>query len=287
MNIIVGATGQVGAHVIRRLKQDGYATRAIVRNTDKVADKSNDYRAADLFDAEQLIDAFQGGTTAFLITPENPASKNVLEDTHRIVGHYKKAIQATGIKKVVALSCIGAQLEGDTGNLLMSRILEQELEPLDVAKVFIRPSYYFSNWMGYWETAKQHGILPSFFPEDLKLDMHSPVDLAQFIAQVMTSSMSSEKEIHELTGPQKYSSLDVARAFSLLLNRHVAVQPVPPGEWKGTLLAAGFTDDAADHLSDMTQAVIDGRAVPEWPETTIKLPTSLLRYLEEQLKALK
>jgi uncharacterized protein YbjT (DUF2867 family) len=285
MNIIVGATGRVGSHVIQRLRQEGQATRAVIRSANKLIDQSTEYRVADLFDAEQLIDAFQGGTTAFLMTPENPASKNVLEDTHRIVDHYKKAIQASGIKKVVALSCIGAHLEGDTGNILMSRILEQELEPLDVAKVFIRPSYYFSNWIGYWEMVIQHGILPSFFPENLKLDMHSPEDLAAFIAQVIARPVSSDKEIYELVGPEKYNARDVSKAFSLLLNKNVGVQPVLPGEWKGALMAAGFTDDAADHLSAMTQAVIDGQAVPEWPDNTIKLPTSLLKYLEKQLKA--
>lgn len=281
MNIIVGATGRVGSHVIQRLRQEGHATRAVIRSANKLIDQSTEYRVADLFDAEQLIDAFQGGTTAFLMTPENPASKNVLEDTRRIVDHYKKAIQASGIKKVVSLSCIGAHLEGDTGNILMSRILEQELEPLDVAKVFIRPSYYFSNWIGYWEMVNQHGILPSFFPEDLKLDMHSPEDLAAFIAQVIARPVSSDKEIYELVGPEKYNARDVAKAFSLLLNKDVGVQPVPPGEWKKTLLAAGFTADAADHLSAMTQAVVDGRAVPEWPEKVVKLQTPLEKYLEE------
>lgn len=285
MNIIVGATGQVGSHVIQRLKQDGYATRAIVRTTDKATDKSNDYRVADLFDAEQLTEAFRGGTAAFLITPENPAAKDIIEDTRHIVHNYKIAIRAAGIRKVVALSCIGAHLEADTGNILMSRVLEQELDSLDIEKVYIRPSYYFSNWLGYRQTAEQHGVLPSFFPKDLKLDMHSPVDLVKFIAQVMTRPASSGKKIHELTGPLQYSALDVADAFSKLFNKNVAVQSIPPEQWRETLVAVGFTDNTAKNLSDMTQAVIDGRAVPEWPDDTIKLPTSLLKYLEEQLKA--
>ncbi len=111
--------------------------------------------------------------------------------------------------------------------------------------------------------------------------MHSPEDLAAFIAQVIARPVSSDKEIYELVGPEKYNARDVAKAFSLLLNKDVGVQPVPPGEWKKTLLAAGFTDDAADHLSAMTQAVIDGRAVPEWPEKVVKLQTPLEKYLEE------
>src|SRR5690606_25217480 len=152
---------------------------------------------------------------------------DILEDTRRIVNHYKNAIQAAGIKKVVALSCIGAHIDSNTGNVLMSRILEQELDSLDIAKVYIRPSYYFSNWLGYLGTVKQYGVLPSFFPKDLKLDMHSPVDLAKFICQVMTRPISSDKEIYELIGPRQYIPLDVADTFSTVLDKKVEVQAIP------------------------------------------------------------
>ena len=287
MNIIVGATGQVGSHVIQKLKKEGHPVRAVVRNADKLSGPSLDWRKADLFDVDEVTKAFEGGSNVFVLTPENPAAMDIMADARQIIKSYKKAIQATGIQKVVALSCVGAHLDGNTGNVLMSRMLEQELETLAISKVFIRPSYYFSNWLGYWETAKQYGVLPSFFPEDLKMEMHSPVDLAQFIAQVITLPASSEKEIYELGGPEKYSSRDVANTFSALLYKKIAVQPIPPEQWKETLLSAGFTDNTAANLSDMTQAVIEGKLVPEWPEKTIKLETSLLKYLEEQLKTSK
>jgi len=45
-----------------------------------------------------------------LLTPENPKSNDVIADTSHIVQTYKQAIQATGIKKVVALSCIGSRI---------------------------------------------------------------------------------------------------------------------------------------------------------------------------------
>ena len=283
MNIIVGATGQVGSNLVREIKAGGFPVRAVVRKPWKLSDKSIESRIADVLDCGQLVAAFEGGTTAFVITPENPASGDILEETSQIVRNYKNAIEVAGIEKVVALSCIGAHIEGNTGNVLLSRMLEETLDALDIAKVFIRPSYYFSNWLGYRETIEQYGVLPSFFPEDLKINMHSPVDLAKFIAQKMTKAPSIGKEVYELTGPQKYSSLDVANAFSKLLNKEVTVQQIPPDRWKGTLLEAGFTESAAKNLSDMTQAVIDDKLVPEWPEKTVKLDAGLETYLEEQL----
>ncbi|WP_118194703.1 NmrA family NAD(P)-binding protein [Albibacterium indicum] len=281
MNIIVGATGQVGSNLISELKNNGFPVRAVVRNPDKLSDKAIETRTADLFNLEQLTEAFKGGTTVFVLTPENPTSNDIIEDTKRIVENYKKAIQATGIKKVVALSCVGSHIDGNTGNVLMSRILEQTLDDLEIEKVYIRPSYYFSNWLGYLEPVEQYGVLPTFFPEDLKIEMNSPIDLAKFIAKIMTDTLS--KRIYELTG-QKYSSLDVANTFSKLLNKNVTVQSIPQDKWKETLISVGFTENTANNLSDMTQAVIDNKTIPERPNDTIKLPTTLEKYIDEQLK---
>lgn len=284
MNIIIGASGQVGSVLIREIINNGLPVRAVVRNVDKIADKNIETRVADAFNADQLIKAFSGGSSVFLLTPENPASTDIIRDTQIIVENYRTAIKATGIKRVVALSCVGAHIDGKTGNILMSRVLEQGLDDLDIEKVIIRPSYYFSNWMGYLETMEQYLVLPTFFPENYELDMHSPVDLARFIATVMTKPQTTgNKEVYELTGPRKYSSLDVAQVFSKILNKDITAQSIPPKQWLETLLSVGFTDNTASNLADMTQAVIDGTIVPERPNDMIKLPSSLDKYLEDQL----
>lgn len=285
MNIILGASGQVGSTLIREIVSKGFSARAVVRNPERLFDKHIDTKMADLFNLEQLTEAFKGGTTVFLLTPENPGSEDIIRDTKQLVENCKKAIQTTGIKKIVGLSCIGAHIDGSTGNILMSRILEQALDDVDAEKIFIRPSYYFSNWLGYWAAIEQVGVLPTFFPEDFRLDMHSPIDLAKFVAEVMTdTSFSGNKTVFELTGPQKYSSLEVAGAFSRLLKKNVTTQSIPQEKWKETLMSAGFTGNTAAHLADMTQAVIDNIAVPERPNETIKLPTTLEKYIDEQLK---
>lgn len=49
-------------------------------------------------------------------------------------------------------------------------------------------------------------------------------------------------------------------------------------------MSVGFTENTATNLSDMTQAVIDNKTVPERPNDTIKLPTTLEKYIDEQLK---
>ncbi len=284
MNIISGASGQVGSHIVKALINSGSPVRAIVRDQNTVFDSKTEVRTADLFNPAQLTDAMEGGTTAFLLTPEDPTSHDLIGDTKRIIDSYRQAIRSNGISKIVGLSCVGAHIEENTGNILMSRMLEHGFDDLDIDKIFIRPSYYFSNWLGFRETIEQYGILPTFFPESLQIDMNSPVDIAQFIAKAMTTQyQSKDKKIFELVGPQKYSSRHVAETFSKLLNKNTEVQSIPREEWNETLATAGFTQNTSANLMEMTQAVIDNVVTPEHHEKTVKLSTTLEQYLKERL----
>lgn len=284
MNIITGASGQVGSNIVREIAGKGFPVRAVVRNPTKVTFLNAEISQADFFDSDQLTNAFRGGTTVFLLTPENPASNDIIEDTRKIVENYKKAIRANGIKRVVGLSCIGAHIEGNTGNIIMSSILERAFDGMGPDAVFVRPSYYYSNWLGFLGVVEAYGVLPTFFPENLKIEMHSPVDVAKFVAEIMTGNWSMHKKFYELAGPQQYSSQDVANILSGLLHKNVIPQPVPQEEWKNTLLGAGFTENTANNLADMTLAVIDNVAAPQIPLNIIRLTTTLETYLDEQLK---
>lgn len=282
MNIILGASGQIGSTLVSELKKKGQPVRAVVRDVRRFTERAVETRQADMFNAEELTKACLGGTSIFVLTPETPTSDDIIEDTKRIIDNYKTAIRSAGIKKVVALSCIGAHLDGKTGNVLMSKMLEQELADIDVEKVYVRPSYYFSNWLAYLDTIRQSGVLPTFLPASLRMNMLSPVDVAKFTAEILSDPLPQDnKQIYELEGSELYSPADIAGTFSRLLNRPVRVEPIPKHRWLDTLLAVGFTENTAQHLVDMTQAVIENRLSPEHPEKTIKLQTTFGKYLQQ------
>lgn len=283
MNIIVGASGQIGSYLIRELKNSGAPVRAVVRNPSKLDDPNTEFRQADLFNAKQLVEAFEGGTTAFVMTPESHTSSDILGDTRRLIENYRLAAERSGLKRIVGLSCIGAHVEGDTGNILMSRMLEQGFADLPVQQTFIRPSYYYSNWLGYLDLIREQSVLPSFFPEDLSVEMNSPIDVAKFIAGGMLDSNSGkEKDIYELSG-QAYSPSEVARLFSEVLRQPVKLQVIPPEQWQESLVSAGFSENTAENLADMTRAVTENTAVPERPEQVVRLPATLEDYLVQMI----
>ncbi|MDH6303677.1 uncharacterized protein YbjT (DUF2867 family)/uncharacterized protein YdhG (YjbR/CyaY superfamily) [Parabacteroides sp. PF5-5] len=283
MNIITGASGQVGSALVKELNRNGMPVTAVIRNQSKanIFDSNVKVRIADVFDAESLIKAFHGGETVFLLTPENFHSEDVLGDGQRIIAAYRKAIQQTGIRRIIGLSSMGAHLGNGTGNLMISHWLEEAFEYLPVETTFIRPAYYFSNWLAYADVVKEYGILPTFFEPEQKIPMVSPQDIARFAASICTNPTFTTK-VFELTGPQDYSTQDVARVYAKYYKREVVPNRIPREEWVQTLISAGFSTDAAQNMAAMTATLVDGEDKPKSDIIPIKLETGLEDYIRNE-----
>jgi uncharacterized protein YbjT (DUF2867 family) len=285
MNIVLGATGQIGFMLANNLFKKGQPVRAVVRNNSKALELRRagiEVFIADFLDKNSLIKAFHGGKTAFLLTPENPFSENQMDEVRQIIGHYLEAVQASGINKIVGLSSMGAQHKSDTGNLFASYLLEHAFSDLNVEQIFVRPAYYFSNWIAYLELIMTQGILPTFFPPKMKLPMVSPVDVAEFLTDMMIRN-EPQKRIYEICGPHDYCSLDISKIIGSVLDKEVVLQQIPFDEWANTFAKAGFSTDGIKNLSLMTKAVIDGKTNSD-NHSLVRLFMDFRAYLEQTMK---
>lgn len=281
MNLILGATGRVGSMLVTNLLKKGQPVRAVIRSSVKAPDlisKGVEVFVADYFDGAALKKAFQGGSSVFLLTPENPECVDFINESRTIIKNYREAIISAKVTKIIGLSSGGAQHPSGTGNLVASYLLEHAFSDLEIEQTFVRPAYYYSNWIGYLELVKEHGILPTFFPPAMKLPMIAPEDVAAFLAELMCDATPHER-IYEITGPYAYSSLEIAQIFAAVLERSVTVQQIPPEAWESTLLQAGFSKDGAHNLMLMTQAVIDGKTKNTTPNP-FRCATDFKTYLK-------
>ncbi|QHS60165.1 NmrA family NAD(P)-binding protein [Chitinophaga agri] len=288
MHIILGASGRVGSGIVAHLRKKGDSVKGIIRDEKKapLLEKLGAKTAiADANDLPALVAAFQDGSTLFAITPETGHERNVLGETSDILENYRKALANSPIKKVVGLSSIGAQYESGTGNLVMSYLLEHAFTAMPVKQVFVRPAYYFSNWLMYMDTVRETGVLPTFFPVDLSIPMVAPEEVAAFTADVIHKE-DEDGVIYELTGPASYSSNDVAKAFTAALGKEVKAVQIPRADWENTLRGIGFTTDAIRNFVEMTQAVISGKAIPQKEGTVqVELKATLSTYIQEHIPA--
>lgn len=284
MKIVLGSTGRVGSEVLENLLSTGHPTKAVIRNPEKKSmlsrDKHLSVAVADALDAPSLQRAFQDGDSVFLLTPESTDSENMVAEIRNIIDNYHRAISGSKISKVIGLSTVGAQHESGTGNLSMGYLLEHGFGDLDIIKIFVRPSYYYSNWLNYAPLVKEQGVLPTFFPADLPVYMCSPMDVGKFVAELMSDD-SAKPGVYELLGPA-CSTADIAKEFSEVFRRPVSVQEIPKSEWWSTIKGFGFSDDVTRNFIAMTEAVIDGRSSPEGNHTTINFDTTFSGFLQKQ-----
>lgn len=287
-HIILGASGRVGAAVVEALLEHKAAVKGIVRNEDKAGElraRGADAAIADAHNLPALKAAMRDGQTLFALTPETGQEENVLGDTNDILTNYRAALAAGGIGKIVGLSSMGAQHREGTGNLIMSYMLEHAFDGMDLTRVFIRPAYYYSNWAGYLESAEESGILPTFFPVDLKIPMICPTDVGHFAADVLMGD-DADGTIYELYGPAAYSSQDVAGAFSEVLGKKIRAEQIPRDQWEGALASIGFSKDGIGNFIEMTEAVISGKSKPQRHGTlSAEMHTTLEEYLEKMVKS--
>jgi uncharacterized protein YbjT (DUF2867 family) len=286
MYVILGASGQVGSAIVDHLLAKKLAVKAVIHNPEKasaIKAKGAEVAIADAMDLNSLIEAFKEGDTLFALTPETFKNEDVLGETKTILENYNQAIKTSGIKKLVGLSSIGAQYSKGTGNLLMSYMLEHSFQDMDIPQVFIRPAYYYSNWLAQLPEVKKSGILPTFYPIDLTLPMISPMDVASFVAEVLVKD--NESKIYEIVGPEKLSSDDVANAFAEAMDKTVKAKQIPRKEWDATLQKIGFSTDARKNFIEMTESTINGNTDPENNGTTVvKLKTRISEYIENALR---
>lgn len=279
----MGATGHVGRSIVENLLSTSQKTMAVLRDPGKQstfsAEKNLSFVIADVFDVAALTSAFAGGDAVFLLTPESSTTENMLSDVKKLVSNYRQAIAESKVKRLVGLSSVGSQHESGAGNLSMGYHLEHGFDDLSVSRIFVRPAYYFSNWANYIPLVKDQGVLPTFFPPDLKVPMCSPAEVGKFIAGLLTDE-AAESGTYELIGPE-YSTSDIAEVLSEAFGRSVTVQEIPKAAWWETIKGFGASDDVTKNFIAMTEAVIDGRAIPDRKGHLIELQTSFPQYLDQ------
>ncbi|MCA7083515.1 NAD(P)H-binding protein [Cupriavidus sp. DB3] len=280
MYVIMGGTGHVGSATADALLARGQAVTIVTRSAARAAkwrDKGAAVVEADVEDVASLRAAFQRGRRAFLLNPPADTSKDTDAIERHTVANILAALQGSGLEKVVAESTGGAQPGERIGDLSVLWELEEGLRRQPIPAAINRAAYYMSNWDWLLDTVRSTGKLPTMFPADLPIPMVAPRDLGEAAAARLMSPLD-DVGVRHVEGPRRYSSEEVAMAFSQALRRPVQVEVVPREKWKETFVGLGFSDAAADSYARMTAVSVDSRF--DLSEEPMRGGTGLEEYIE-------
>lgn len=213
--IVTGSLGHVGKPLTEKLVKKGHSVTVISSKLERLKEiEALGAKAAigSVSDDIFLLETFTGADIVYLMEPPADVTDphyDIYGEVSEIVAAYKKAVQQSGVKKVVHLSSIGAHMDKGTGILRTHHIAETILRqlPHDVAIKFMRPVGFYSNLLANIDVIKststgllggllalrhygirglltgKRGVILANYGGDLKFMLVSANDIAAVIAE--------------------------------------------------------------------------------------------------------
>jgi uncharacterized protein YbjT (DUF2867 family) len=248
--LVTGATGNVGAQVVRVLGERGVATRAFVRDPGKATSMFGgdvELAVGDFADPESLRRALHGVDRLFL------ACGNVAGQVEYECAAIDAA-KAAGVSGVVKLSSPDPAVDSP---LIFDRWhgeIERHLVSSGLPWVLLRPRTYMTNLLAYAETIRQTGTL--FAPAGAaRITFVDPVDVGAAAAAALVDD-GHEGSSYTLTGPEAIGFERIARELSELApaGDRVEYVDIPDDAARAALLDAGLPGFVADFVVGVFQS---------------------------------
>jgi uncharacterized protein YbjT (DUF2867 family) len=150
MITVMGASGNTGRKIVEALLEAGEKVRALGRSESKLAALKRagaEIVTGDATDSAFLSRTFRGADAVYTLLPTDRAARDYRAEQDRQGEAIVRAIRDSGVRHVVALSSLGADLSEDTGVIVGLHAQEERLKRLERANVvLLRPVSFFENF---------------------------------------------------------------------------------------------------------------------------------------------
>jgi uncharacterized protein YbjT (DUF2867 family) len=235
-------------------------------------------------DVDYLSRATQGVDALYWATPPGYGSDDVRAFQRRFGEAAGKAIRANRIPRVVNLSSVGANLESGTGPVAGLHEVEGLINNAACYVTHLRPGFFFENLLWQLDSIRKWGRISLPISGSTRYPMIATRDIGRVAAARMTSASWSGQIVQELHGPADLCFRDVAEILTQVLGRKIVYIKCDREEMRDGMLKNAMTENAADSLLELYDAVESGRIRPTQPrsnETTT--PTTLAEFAREVL----
>ena len=317
MLLVVGATGQLGSLLVRQLRSQGEAVRALVRPggppVDDLAATGAELVRGDLRDPGSL-DAAVSGVTAVLATA-NVVAPTRPGDTHQAVEHrgYDELVsraERAGVRRFVFASVPVTALDDRVPQLAAKRHVERRLAASSMSTLALRMAPFTEVWLALVGSsitlrgeqratlARPYGFLRTFrrlsgttVEDHGRLVVPGPATNRNAFISITdcARSMIAAGRAEDVTGtadvggPEVLSWRDVADVYAEVLGRPVRVVSLPASAFAGAQRVMAPFAPAAANVMGLN--LLLGRTQTDWDTraTTDRLGVTGLRTVREVL----
>ena len=242
--LVTGATGNVGAHVVRELRTRGADVRAFVRDPAAAAASGRldgvELAAGDFDDPGSLRRALDGVDRVYVSAADGPAK----------VAHESAVIDAAaaaGVELIVKLSAMHADAASALPAYRWHGEIEAHLRRSGLPAVILRPAFFMTNMLMVAAGVAATGAL--YAPTaDRPVAMIDIRDVAAAAAAALSAEFHAGRT-YELTGPAAVTFTEVADALAAATGRPVRSVDLTEEQARPRFEGAGHPAWLATHLA--------------------------------------
>jgi uncharacterized protein YbjT (DUF2867 family) len=284
---ITTPTGHVGSNVADAILEFGgdVSVKLLARRPEKLrdfAEKGAEVAVGSLDDVAYLTKATEDADALFWVTPPSYGSDNLRAFQNRVGEAAATAIRTNRIPRVVNLSSIGAQFPLGVGPIGGLHDVEYRLDDAAENITHLRPGFFFENLLWHLDSIKNKDTISLPLAGSQHYPMIATRDIGDVAAQRLLEDEWSGNIVQELHGPADLSFDEVAGILSKALGRKITYVRCEPQEMRQALLDHALSENVADSMLEMYEAVDSGKLQPIQPRTDeTTTPTTLLEFVDE------
>ncbi|WP_347358563.1 NmrA family NAD(P)-binding protein [Bdellovibrio sp.] len=254
MILVMGATGNIGSKITAHLLANDQKVRCVARHfPNKDAFRGAELAQGDANEVGFLMDCMRGCSAIFTMIPPNMAATELRFYQNKFGEVIAEAIEEAGVKKVVNLSSIGADLESGTGPVLGLHDQEERLNAITHADiVHLRPTYFMENLLAGIPSILSMNRYFGIIPAEVPMHMVATRDIAARAAFLLMNPDFKSHNIEYLLGEREINHLEIMKALGNAINKpDLEYVEVPSAEMRNYLIGAGMTEDWAEAIIEM------------------------------------
>ena len=264
--LVVGATGQLGGVITRKLIASGVRVRALARNREALAPLAStaEIAAVDLRDLPKLTEACRG-VDQIVATANNNMGKGPTSPTRIDLSGYQNlcaAARNTRVRRLVYVSYKGVAQDAPVDIFRVKWYIEDAIRRSGVPCVMLRPTAFMDVWIDQIlaKGIREKGVATIFGDGNTVANYIAVDDVAEFAVKILEREVVNEvveaggpsERLAEPPGHPRRAPLEVVREAPARAGSGDASAPSHrPALQRG----CGPADDARPVLRDGVEAV--------------------------------
>ncbi len=259
---ITGSTGNISKPLTQKLVALGHEVTVVSSNNARQAEiESLGAKAAigSINDASFLTQAFTGADAVYAMTPPNLGGSEVIANTIAAGEALAQAIKAAGIKRVVMLSSVGADLAEGNGPIKGLHHIEKIYNELsEVAITYLRAGYFYTNFYNDIPMIKGMNTMGGNFAKDTLVPLVHPTDIATAAAHELQQAATGHRIKYVVSDVKTVSEL--ASAIGEAIGQpHLSWTDFSEAQAIAGMLQAGLPEEIAHLYAEMGSGFRSGR----------------------------